>query len=298
MPFGELPHGWALAGALTRWALYVSAPLAAGSAIFVITLALEGPVARAAMRIGDVASAIAAIAYLLTVGLLGADLLDTPGAIFTGTAWQLGAQTNLMPSALMGIVAMAILSVGFRGAAPARSFLFPLGAMLTIGSFLIVGHAATAAPRWLAALSVAIHVAGVGFWLGALGPLAVAVRILPAGDAGQLLTRFSRFAAWAVGAIVASGLAIAWLQLRQLQSLVTTAYGARLDIKLALVVLLLALAARNRFALTPRLQMGDLTAAAAALRRAIILEYLLFLVILAAAASLTLVEPPRVPIGL
>ena len=68
----------------------------------------------------------------------------------------------------------------------------------------------------------------------------------------------------AVVALAASGGALAVIQLRQFDALWTTDYGLVLCAKLVAVAVLIALAAVNRYALTPRVVAGDADARAAA----------------------------------
>jgi copper transport protein len=104
--------------------------------------------------------------------------------------------------------------------------------------------------------------------------------------------RFSRLAAIAVGAIIASGIVVSWIQLQSLIALVHSDYGLRLDAKLALVAVLLAIALHNKRVLTPALAAGR-AGAARHLRTWIIVELVLFAAILAAAVALTLVASPN-----
>src|SRR5262249_6858415 len=65
-----------------------------------------------------------------------------------------------------------------------------------------------------------------------------------------------------VVALVASGIALAVVQLGTLDALWTTSYGLVLVAKLAAVLVLLALGGLNRYVLTPRIVAGDAGAAA------------------------------------
>jgi mono/diheme cytochrome c family protein len=80
--------------------------------------------------------------------------------------------------------------------------------------------------------------------------------------------RFSRLAAWALAAVVATGAFNAWAQLRNVGELVDTVYGRVLLAKVALVAVLIGLGAQNRYTLLPRLtRTAARTIVARAIRR-------------------------------
>ena len=74
---------------------------------------------------------------------------------------------------------------------------------------------------------------------------------MKAGE-GAALARFSRVIPYPLAALVISGGILAVVQLDRVDALWTTSYGLVLSCKLAAVSALLALAAVNRYALTPR----------------------------------------------
>ena len=69
--------------------------------------------------------------------------------------------------------------------------------------------------------------------------------------------QFSAIAMPLVGSLVLTGLVLAIIQLGSFRALIETQYGIILSIKLALVAMLLALAALNRFLVTPALARGS-----------------------------------------
>jgi copper transport protein len=91
--------------------------------------------------------------------------------------------------------------------------------------------------------------------------------------------------------LVACGAVLAFVQLRTLAALFETSYGFWLQVKLALFVAMLGLAAINRMRYTPRLSTD--ARAAPALRRNIALELLLGLLIIGITAWLGQLVPPR-----
>jgi copper transport protein len=280
-----IPSGWEVAVALNRWLLYSTMLLASGSAMVLLGLDLPTP-ARAAARVqGRIAGSVAAIAYVLAIGLGGADALGV--SLLDAKAWAAGAQTSLFPSAAAGIGAMTVLALGFTGV---RAALI-VGITFAVASFLVTGHPATLTPRWLADIAFILHLFGAALWLGALWPLYVTTQTAVPQAAAEVMARFSRQVSGWIAAILASGIAVGWIQLRSLFALFNSAYGIRLTVKLALVAGLLAIALHNKIILTPALRGTD-DQAARRLRAHIVAELALFALILAAAVSLTLVASP------
>jgi putative copper export protein len=137
-----------------------------------------------------------------------------------------------------------------------------------------------------------VHVLAVAFWLGALGPLAIAARRCHPHALGAVAVRFGRIAMTVVGALLAAGAAVLWALLDRFSELWTSAYGCLASVKIALVACLLALAAWNKLRLVPRIAAGD-RAAVRSLRRSIGAEMLVAgLILLATAALTTLTGPP------
>jgi len=281
---------WTILAGLNRWALYALMLISAGSALFLLITPAPELVARATRRFAKFTALLAALAYLAAVGFGGAEIMTGgPAALIAPDTWIMGARTSLGLSAAVGAPGMLILWAGF---AWNRRVLLTTGFLAGILSFLLTGHAAIAEPTWLASPSVAIHLIGAAYWIGALFPLSRAARALEPAAAGTLIAAFSRRALWLVSAIVITGLAISRIQLAAPAALVTTPYGVRLIIKVALFGALLALAAYNKLVLTPQITSGA-RQAAPRLHKIIQVEYILLVLVLGAAASLTLTEPPR-----
>ncbi len=285
-----MPDIWGVLAALNRWILYSAMLMASGSALCLVQLQLPAVAADVAARLGRLAAIIAAPAYVLAVGFGGAEMLggELP-IILSARAWSLGFDTSIGLSAMLGIPAMLLLIYAHS---TRRDIMLLIAALLAIGSFGVTGHAATAAPVWLTAPSVGIHVLCAAFWFGALAPLYIAAGALPAREAGAMMTRFSVQAIYAVSAIVLSGCVVAAVQVEKVAALTATEYGQRLIVKLALVALIVCVAAYNKLVLTPKLNAGD-EESKTAIRRSIMIEIFIYLLIVAAAVSLTMTAPPR-----
>ena len=146
--------------------------------------------------------------------------------------------------------------------------------------------------------ALTLHVLCGAFWLGALPALLWTQHAPHPPRRRGVLERFSAARhgpAWALLLLAGAGLAFVQLGGR-LEPLATTVYGLRLLLKLALVALLLAVAAVNRFALTPALAQGRPAGRWRA--RALLLDLALGAAVLAVTATLPLSPPPRAEAGL
>jgi copper transport protein len=227
------------------------------------------------------------VATAAAVGLQGADALGVPLAgLDRAVVWRTGFDTSFGATAVAAALSLAIALLGGAAVSPLVSRVATLLALIGTGVALALsGHASAASPQALMRPAVLVHAIAAACWIGALIPLG-AERGLAA------LLRFSRAIPWAVGALVLSGAALAIVQVERPSALLTTAYGNILCAKLALVVLLLALAARNRFRWTPAVVAGE-TGARRGLQRAILAELVIAALILGLVSAWRFTPPPR-----
>jgi len=187
-----------------------------------------------------------------------------------------------------------------------------LAAALTVTPALS-GHAA-AGPDGVGALVGVIHFSAAAVWFGGLVLLGTCV--LPSAEVGGLraVPRFSSVAFTAMVVIVVTGMVQSWRQVGSLQALGETAYGRLLVAKVAVFLLLIAVAARSRVLVRRRLTARALVGAAAPhqqaaeaapaglshhdvgsvwlLRRLVLAEVIIALVVLAVTALLGITTPP------
>ena len=231
-----------------------------------------------------------------SLGLQGLDLLNMAlASLATLPPWKAALGTSLGPSMLVAMAAIGVAWLAWRS--PAATVARGLSSLAMIGvgvSLAISGHAASAPPRWLTPALVFVHGIAVAYWVGALIPLATMARrrdqALP-----RALRRFSTGAVPLVGLLVLTGLVLAIIQLASFRALLGTWYGVILLVKLALVVVLLVLAALNRFFLTPAVVVDG--EKAWTLSRSIWLELVLAVGILIAVAGWRFTPPPRAVIA-
>ncbi|MBB3020830.1 copper transport protein [Microvirga lupini] len=237
---------------LARVALYLGLFAGVGGAFF---LAWPAPGLEAGrtkrVLIGFVAFGVLAAATSL--GLQGIDALgETPASLGTAAVWVAGWRTAFGPTAAIGAAALLLAGTGLYGPTGWRRGC-SLAAMAGVGlSLAWSGHASAAAPQWLTRPAVFLHAVGVAYWVGALIPLAFAVRQDPA-NALPVVRRFSTGALVAVALLTLAGLVLAVIQVEAPANLTETEYGRVLMAKMLLVIMLIGLAALNRMRLTPAL---------------------------------------------
>src|SRR5205823_7222794 len=228
-------------------------------------------------------------AAVISVGLQGVDVLGLPlSELRKSHAWMAGLATSY--GWTVGVALAALVAGRIALEIQSKRLLSSL-ALVGVGAALAAsGHAAAAAPQLLTRPAVLVHGVVVAFWVGALLPLAGAMHSAD-GQTAELI-RFSRAIPAVVIVLIASGATLAVVQLRQFDALWTTNYGLVLCAKLAAVLVSIALAAVNRYALTPRIVARD-GIAARRLVRSISVEILLVVVVLGLVATWRLTPPPR-----
>jgi putative copper resistance protein D len=237
--------------------------------------------------VGPLLLALAAVAY---AGLLAREASGEPGWPPLALVADLYATTGFgraLATLMVGALGLAAL-----GAFAARSRWWKLALSgLALASLAFVGHAADDAGARGAArlLLMALHLLAIGAWLGALPWLWRALGQSRA-DTPALLRRFGLIGGVSLAAVVASGLGTLWFVLLDARGSLGAGYTRTLVLKLAFVLGLFALAAFNRFRLTP-LMSRDPAPARRALRRTIVLEQALGLGALASVAVLGQLDP-------
>ncbi len=245
---------------------------------------------------------ISMTASMAGVALLDVDYDSISMLIFEtpmGNAWQVR---------MLALFSMLAAACWTRGCIGRKSLGFAIvGAAIALASLAWTGHGAANDGVAGSAQLIAdiIHLFGAGAWLGALA----AFTIMLFRDAEKtsdaylrlthhLLSRFSVAGTLIVMLLAGSGLINSWMLVgpQNLLILPTTLYGQLLIVKLILFGLMLALAATNRFKLTPAfnhaLRTGGTSGAISSLRKSLVLELSIALIILGLVAWLGTLEPP------
>jgi copper resistance protein D len=255
------------------------------------------------------ASLVSAVAWLV---LLASEIADeTPGhalrdgtvaAVLTDTQFGRILQLRLSVTAVLA----GLLVVSERRRDQAGYWLrvaVAASAGILIGSLAWIGHAGagSGAEASLHLFADVLHLLGAGAWLGGLFPLAFVLwRLRGRSDrrslsaCAQILQRFSNLGIVAVAALFVSGVANTWFLTAHMQALVGTAYGQLLQIKIALFLAMVGVAADNRLRLLPRIRQADVECSMRAsrqMRRNTMLEIVLGLAVICVVAVLGITAP-------
>jgi putative copper export protein len=270
----------------------IAALLAAGTTIFA-TLLHE--------QIGDVGPSIRTLAIhlaVVAVVLTIAQQLAAPARLagaFSGIAdWSLHKtwlSSDAGAAATVRLLGLAAIAVGARGHERGPGVTVVIGAALVAASFGFVGHTAHHPVRWLLAPLLIAHVLIVAFWFGALAPLAVAAKRLPAAAAAALIARFSSLAIIAVPFILIAGLTMAALLVPDLAGL-SRPYGRLLIAKVIGFFLLMLLAAINKLRFGPAIARGRRNARLE-FTRTVIAEWIMIAVVISVTVAMTTSYSPE-----
>ena len=246
---------------------YVGLFLAAGLAVFAATmLPATSALGVARHRIQEVAKASALLALVAAVLAIPLTVARQQGLALdrvTDRATWLDAS----PTAVVGLVLLALgftlLGQNVAGAgADRRSRAFALsGVALVVLVPALTGHTRGSSPELLVIGTDVVHVLAGSVWLGGLVGLALTLpAVAGREDAGredvaaQTLTRFSTVAAGVLVAVAATGSVLAWRIVGSWDVLFDSTYGQLLLLKLAVVLVVVAIAGWNRFVLLPRVR--------------------------------------------
>jgi len=214
-------------------------------------------------------SIVSALAWLclLSERIAGKALADV---VADGTAWIVLTQTQFgfawqIRLLLACLLAACLLLRRRPYEGPAAAWLL-VAASLSAGAYLgalaFAGHGAEGLgfERNIHLAADILHLNAAGLWLGALVPLALLLVHLRRSHAENWVVaaaaaagRFSTLGILAVGILLVSGTINAAFLLGGIHSLIDTAYGRLLLLKIALFGAMVSLAAINRERLLPRL---------------------------------------------
>lgn len=250
---------------LARAVHFAATVLAAGTVCFMVLVAESafgrgrGIVAlrrRASIMIWA-ALAVAIVSGAAWLALLAADIYGAPliEVCLQGGPWQVLSGTRF------GTVWAARLAAALLLAAlllwPALRWLQLAAAAALVAPLALIGHAG-ATPGSAGQLHLAsdmVHLIAAAAWLGGLPALALLLSMPrpPSGLAARATARFSVLGMASVSALLTSGIVNSWMLLGAPRDLIASDYGRLLSLKIGLFAAMLALAAVNKFHLTPRL---------------------------------------------
>ncbi|MBL8692089.1 MAG: copper resistance protein CopC/CopD [Rhodospirillaceae bacterium] len=278
-PQADADQDWRTAFVLVRATLSIALILAAGGALSLAFVRPSPALHPLLARFAWAGIGLSIVVVGVQGGLLrGGQVTDL---LFLST-WQIGASTTRGWSATVAILGLAVLLLGLKRSG--RSLMLA-GAVVAVSSVAFTGHTGTASPRWLSSPLLALHAVLAAFWLGSLMPLLDGLE--KRKETKQLVARFSRLATFAVPILIFCGVGLVFRHVASWDDLTGSRYGTVLLVKVVLVAGLIAMAAVNKWILTPRLPRSS-----AGLTTMIRAEFGLGLVVLSVTALLTQTPPP------
>ena len=156
---------------------------------------------------------------------------------------------------VVGLVIAGLARVLASAARSERDGALVLGvAMLGLVPATVTGHGNVSTEGWTATIGLLLHVAAVSVWVGGLLALLVHARSLwSQGVAVETVRRFSRVALVCYAGVAASGVVTVLAQTDLEQLLASRAHGAILAAKVALLLVVGAAGAAQRYVVLPRL---------------------------------------------
>lgn len=280
-----------IAVACARAAVFAASMQAAGAALFLLlfkrrSASIDGSVRSLIFRSAGVAAVLILARSALEPARMAGDLSGVVDPFLQSLFW--GSDVRVAQTVRLAGVALLLVTATARQ--PWTGTAWALAVALVVASFTLMGHTRAHDGGVALGLLLTLHLAAVVFWFGALVPLVLLLRNGPAEAVVGALGDFSRLAVWSVPVLLGAGVAVAWMLLGSFDAL-TTPYGILLLVKLAGFTGLLALAAINRFRLTPAVGAG-VAHATIVMRRLIQIELALMALVFVATAFLTTLFSP------
>ena len=299
-----------------RFALYANLMLLFGLPLFGLYALrgverLHGNVLPLRMLVGGLA-ATGIVLSILSIAAMTASMAGVPLAEVDYASIKMMIAETPMGIGWQARIAGLVAAVLFAAALGARKspiwlILAALASAVALASLAWTGHGA--ASEGLAGtghlIADIVHLLSAGAWIGALAGLGLLVFARTRSSAVdhigltlRALEGFSCIGTVLVALVAVSGLVNSWMLVgvAHMLSMGATLYGQLLIAKLGLFGAMLALAAANRFRLTPALeravQLGDTVSAERHLRRSLIAETGAAFAILGLVAWLGTLEPP------
>jgi copper resistance protein D len=232
--------------------------------------------------VGWIGLAVAVLSGAAWLVLTAQSMSGRPAAevLSEGVIWTVLGQTDFGRDWLVRAVLACLLGVAFVPLAAAqqgnprwRMILTVVLAAAFVGSLAWAGHAIGG--RDIEGIvhpaADVLHLVAAAAWVGALIPLVLLLHAAgqdSSPDIARVATlRFSTFGVVTVGAILVTGLVNTWYLAGSITALTGTDYGRLLLAKIAVFLVMVAIAAVNRIHLTPLIAQGGGAAMQGALRQ-------------------------------
>jgi len=284
---------------------FAAAVLMVGAPLFRLAVAPDGWRGDPGGRAIEIAAAVAALVSGLGwfAGVAATMAGSWADAITPDTLWAVSFETRFGHLWIARLVLLAALMTvqAIAKASPLRDAALLTLAAAFAASLVGVGHGLTGAGHGpeVARIHTAadiVHLLCAATWLGALVGLGRLIHRVLIGKetldvVREALRRFSLIGYWAVALVLVTGCINALVMVPGPASLIGSDYGRALLVKLALVVVLVAIAIGNRVALTPRIMAADQSVAVRNLWRSVLVEQGVGLAVLTAVAWLGTIHP-------
>lgn len=248
---------------LNRWVLYAATLFASGGVLYLWRLH-DGQGSQSERHTltwwTQMAAVIATATSMIALAVHAAAIAGVgPAAMIDHHEVGRAADGAFGVSTVMRVLGLVYIAYALRRLQTLSAMMVAVtGMLLTLGSFLLIGHTATGQPRSVVVISDLVHTLAASGWFAGLILLALTLRHRRvAGDAegaARIVQRFSTFAVVSVAALFASGVAMAFIEISSWRGLFTHEYGQTLLVKSGLVLAVLLVAAYNRWELIPRIR--------------------------------------------
>jgi putative copper export protein len=275
---------------------------ATGIALFVVVFGRRIPRTFTATRHLGVACALAALVcvvgqYLLEAGRLAGNFAGIGDLSLQRLVLHSGTGT----ACVLRVLGLVSIVLGLRRKKTDAALILVAGAVIAAAAFALMGHTVVHTQRWLLAPLLVIHTLIVAFWIGALGPLRMAVTRETPNIAAELVARFSATASWLVPGILLAGGLMAWALVPDAATFHQPSGWVLLG-KLGGFGVLMVMAALNKWRLGPALRAvradggesdGANSGAVRTFCRMVFAEYALIAVVVVATAVMTMFFSPE-----
>ena len=238
--------------------MFLAAGLVAFAVLFVPAGSLTDRSRRRLVTAARAGAVTTVVAWLAELPLTAAyQLGGGAGALTKGSTWSSLPFTEY---AVAGAVVVGVtVAVGLLGrGSPARPLGLAAVAAAAVGvcAPALTGHTRAETPEALLVAADMLHLLAGSIWLGGLVGLVLVLRELVGRGslAGEVLARFSGVAGGILLALAATGVLMGWRILGAWSPLFHTAYGVLLLVKVGIAMVVVLIAAWNRYRLLPRLQ--------------------------------------------
>jgi copper transport protein len=269
--------------AVAQFSLYVGLLCAIGGVLASASLQAQANAIRtlaAVTRYGAIVTILATLGGMLV-------LIFRLGGTFDEATLSAVLMSSVGAAGGMRIVAALLLLVPMGSDDTFTRGMQLSYASLLAASFVFIGHASAAG--FAAGMMAAVHVAIAGWWTACLIAMERSCRADDATAVSEMVLRFSKIAVGAIAVLIIAGIVL--IVTLVALPLTLTAYLTTLAAKLGIAMLVFALAAYNKFRLTPRVAQGD-AEAVLSLRVAMDFELVLILAVIVATTLMTTYNAP------